>query len=356
MQREYDIIRNARSMLQASHTSRPSQRTIAGYEAKAKRLYGLVKAGTEQGIESFIVHAKQTRSAATWFSRRAALLYLFRTALTKLLSEQDKVQRALKAGQVPTDSPQWDPWRRMVARAGIWMDWISRLQSESGPAIEDRKPRHSKRKDMRGLPDDWRERIVARLPKYRYAALTQAVTGCRPDELVKGVKLSIVDGQLIAEIQGSKLTEKSGQPWRRLIWPTDSESPLVAMLVHEVQNGLSITKIEDAKTYSGAVRAAGKRAWPERRKSITPYCFRHAAASDMKAAGIDDASISQALGHCADVARSYYGQWQQGRAHGGVSPKMVQAPRQVRITKPALATTRAPGKEQKSLKTANLRK
>jgi hypothetical protein len=342
MQREYDIIKNARSMLQASHTSRPSERTIAGYEAKAKRLHGLVKAGTEQGIESFILHAKRTKSAATWFSRRAALLYLFRTALTKLLSEQDKVQRALKAGQVPTDSPQWDPWRRMVARADIWTDWISRLQSEPGPAIEDRKPRHSKRKDMRGLPDDWRERIIARLPKYRHAALAQAVTGCRPDELVKGVKLSIVDGQLIAEIQGSKLTEKSGQPWRRLIWPTDSESPLVAMLVHEVQNGLSITKIEDAKTYSGAVRAAGKREWPGRRKSIAPYCFRHAAASDMKANGMDDESISKALGHCTDVARSYYGQWQMGKGSGGVAPRSAQAARPVRVTKLARRLPTAP--------------
>jgi integrase len=353
MQREYEIIKQARALLQTSATNRPSERTIAGYEAKAKRLYGLVKGGSEQGIEAFIVHAKQTTSAATWFSRRAALLHLFRTALAKVLAEQDQVQRSLKAAKVSPDSSQWDQWRRMVARAGIWLDWISRLQSEPGPAIEERKPRHSKRKDMRGLPDGWRERIVERLPKYRHAALTQAVTGCRPDELVKGVKLSIVDGQLVAEIQGSKVTEKSGQAWRRLVWPVDSESALVTMLVVEVQNGLSIAKIEDAKAYSGAVRAAGNREWPGRRKSVTPYCFRHAAASDMKAAGIDDASISQALGHCADVARSCYGQWQQGRAHGGVSPKIVQAQRQVRITKSASTATRALGQETKSLKTAN---
>jgi integrase len=330
MQREYDVIKQARTLLQASRAETPSERTIAGYEAKAKRLHGLVKAGTEQGIESFILHAKRTKSAATWFSRRAALLYLFRTALTKLLSEQDNVQRALKAAKVPIDAPQWHEWRRMITRAGIWMDWITRLQSEPGPAIEDRKPRHSKRKDMKGLPDDWRERIIARLPKYRNAALAQAVTGCRPDELAKGVKLSIADGQLVAEVQGSKVTEKSGQPWRRLAWPVDSESPLVSALVQEVQNGLSIATIGDTKTYSGAVRAAGMREWPGRRKSVTPYCFRHAAASDMKASGMDDSAISQALGHCADVARSYYGQWQMGSSNG-VAPSGVKATRPVRI-------------------------
>jgi hypothetical protein len=180
MQRECEIIKNARAILHASHTSRPSERTIAHYKAKTKRLYALVKAGTDHGIEAFIVHAKQTRSAATWFSRRAALLHLFRTALEKVLAEQDKAQRALKAAQVPPDSVQWDQWRRMVTRAGIWMEWITRLLGEPGPAIEDRKPRHS------NLPDNWRERIIARLPKYRNAALVQAVTGCRPDEAGQG--------------------------------------------------------------------------------------------------------------------------------------------------------------------------
>jgi integrase len=342
MQREYDIIKQARALLQASRAETPSERTIAGYEAKAKRLYGLVKDGTEHGIEAFIVHAKQTRSAATWFSRRAALLHLFRAALTKLLAEQDQVQRALKAAKVPIDSTQWNQWRRMVARAGIWVEWISRLQNESGPAVEERRPRHSKRKDMRGLPDDWRERIVRRSQKYRHAVLVEAVTGCRPDELVKGVRLSITSGELIAEIDGSKVTEKSGQPWRRLSWSIESASPLVAMLVEEVRNGLSTAKIDDAKAYSGAVRAAGEREWPGRKRKITPYCFRHAAASDMKVSGFDDAHISQALGHCVDVARSYYGQWQQGRAHGGVSPQMVQAPREVRVKKPGSKPAVAP--------------
>jgi integrase len=171
---------------------------------------------------------------------------------------------------------------------------------------------------------------VKRSHKYRHAVLVSAVTGCRPDELGKGIRLSIIGDQLIAEITGSKVTEKSGQPWRRLAWSIDSSSPLVAMLVDEVRNGLTLARIEDARIYSGAVRAAGEREWPARKKKISPYCFRHAAASDLKASGMDDSAISQALGHCADVARSYYGQRQQGRKEGGVAPNRVAAARLVR--------------------------
>jgi hypothetical protein len=53
-------------------------------------------------------------------------------------------------------------------------------------------------------------------------------------------------------------------------------------------------KIEDAKAFSGAVRAPGEREWAWCNKTITPYCFRHAAASGMRSSGLDHAAISQA--------------------------------------------------------------
>lgn len=332
---EYDIIRRARAMLEASENSSPSAHTITGYEARAKHIFRLVKAGATDGknteVGDFIACARQTHSASTWFGRRAALLYAFRQILRRLLADQDKLQRSLKAANISTESQQWDSWRQIVKRLGVWMEGIERLQGTSGPSLAVRKPRHSKRKDMKGLPDDWRERMVNRSHKYRHAVLVNAVTGCRPDELVKGVRLSIIGAELVAEISGSKVTEKSGQPWRRLSWPVDSDSPLIALLVAEVRNGLGVVTIDDAKRYSGAVRAAAEREWSRRKTKMSPYCFRHAAASDMKANGLEDALISQALGHCADVARSYYGQSQQGRAGNGVAPCSVKAARTIRM-------------------------
>lgn len=329
---EYKIIMEARSLTEAFPRRELSDCTKEGYSATSKRLMKLTSGMQGLRIEHLIKFAKDTTSITTWFSRRASMIFYCIVGIESFLQQQDEIQRALKAAQMDPDVQQWEEWKKMVRTIGLLSSWHTRFRSE--PAIGERKPRHSKRMDMKDLPDDWRERIIRRLPKYRPAALTEAVTGCRPDELTKGVKLSIVGDKLIAEIEGSKVTTTSGQPWRRLSWPVDSESPLVAMLVDEVRNGLSIARIENAKAYSGAVRAAGKREWPDRKKNLTPYCFRHAAASDMKAAGTDDLKISAALGHCVDKAKSSYGQWKQGRRSGGVSPIKIEATRLVRISKP----------------------
>lgn len=325
---EYDIIKRARAAL-ADQPASPSERTVAGYVARARRI--MEQAGKGAEIADLIAEAKRTRSASTWFTRRAALAFMFRRGIEGLLTEQDRAQRALKAGGTSVDSPAWDSWRTMIGQLRKLVDWHETLQREPGPPHDARRPRHSKRKDLRGLPDDWREKLVARMPAYRLAVLTEAVTGCRPAELVNGVQLEIQGEHLVATIQGVKVTALSGQPWRRLAWPVNSPSPLVQQLVEEVRAGAVLAKIEDAKRYSSAVRAAGGREWPRRRASMSPYCFRHAFASDMKASGMDDATISQALGHCADVARRYYGTWQQGSAGGGVAPKSVAAARAVKI-------------------------
>lgn len=94
---EYVTIKQARTMLQASRAGTPSERTVAGYEAKAQRI--VRRAGQRAGIDELIAQAKQTQSAATWFSRRAALMHSFRALLDKLLAEQDTMQRAIKAAQ-----------------------------------------------------------------------------------------------------------------------------------------------------------------------------------------------------------------------------------------------------------------
>jgi integrase len=327
---EYVTIKQARAMLQASRAGMPSAQTVAGYEAKTRRIVD--RAGQSAGIDELIAQAKQTQSAATWFSRRAALMHSFRAAVDRLLAEQDTMQRAIKAAQSLGRPPDLVAWQKTVRKIGRMTEWHERLRNEPGPEIEQRRPRHSKRKDLRGLPADWRERMVARLPNYRLAVLVQAVTGCRPDELVNGVQLEIQSGYLVATIKGSKVTAKTGQPWRRLLWQVDSESPLVRHLVAAVQAGASMAKIENAKAYSGAVRAAGAREWPRRKTTVTPYCFRHAAASDMKASGIDKALISQALGHCSDITKQYYGSWHQARG-GSVSPNLVEAARAVQLAK-----------------------
>lgn len=328
----FEIIERARSILSKTSESKASQKTVEGYLVIASRIIRQAKRSGVTGpeaIEVLLKLAKDTKKVNTWYCRRAALIHCTRELLVQALVAQDRGLTALLAVGTSLDSEAAENWRRLVRTVELRTDWLEALKNEP-PPIE-RQQRHSKRKDMQKLPEDWRERIIARMPMYRLAVLTEAVTGCRPDELTRGVKLEIVGGELVAEIQGSKVKEKSGQPWRKLAWSVDSDSPLVRMLVGEVLVGAAVAKIEDAKTYSGAVRAAGAREWPKRKASLAPYCFRHQMASDMKASGAEDSDISAALGHCVDVARSYYGQWQQGRVSGGVAPTRVEAARVIRI-------------------------
>lgn len=327
---EYETIKSARATLQASQASAPSERTVAGYVAKTALI--MRRAGPGADIEALIAQAKQTQSASTWFSRRAALMYSFRLGVGQLLAEQDTMQRSLKAAQAVGGSPSWEGWQKAVRKIGRMVEWHKRLQGEPGPPVEERRARHSKRRDLRGLPDDWRERLVARMPNYRLAVLANAVTGCRPDELVKGVQLTIEGGMLMATIQGAKVTGTTGQPWRRLFWSTDSNSPLVRALVAEVEAGASVAQIKDSKAYSGAMRAAGGREWPKRKTTVTPYCMRHALAADMKASGMGAAEISAGLGHCSDVTKQYYGAASQGCGARSVVPLKVEAERNVNMT------------------------
>ena len=134
----YDKIRRARAVLAANRASAPSKRTVDGYDAKVL-LIGK-RAGKGAGIDELIAQAKQTRSASTWFSRRAALMYSFRSVIESLLAEQDTLQRSNKAHQMLGRSSDLLPWQRAVKKIGDLTDWHDRLRAEPGPAVEERKP------------------------------------------------------------------------------------------------------------------------------------------------------------------------------------------------------------------------
>jgi hypothetical protein len=101
-------------MLAASRGSVPSEKTVAGYVAKAHLVTR--RAGPGADIEALIAQAKQTRSASTWFSRRAALMHSFRMGIDKLLVEQDVMQRAIKAAESLGHFPSLDEWQKAVQK------------------------------------------------------------------------------------------------------------------------------------------------------------------------------------------------------------------------------------------------
>ena len=341
MQEQYDTIKRARALLAATPKSTARKSTVDDYRGKIKRLANRME--VTRTFDAVINEALKTRKKSSWQAYRAALLFTARNGLETYLAEQDTLQRGMKAAEALGQQTDWSPWLSMITKVEDSRRALQTVLDASLP-IEGRLDRHSKRQDMKGLPSDWREQIVARMPTYSMAALTAAVTGCRPAELVSGVKLSIADGMLTAYILGAKVdVEKGkGQEWRKLSWSVDHPSGLVQEILRQVRftSGERIVQIANASNFSKSMSNAGKRLWPKRKATITPYCMRHQVAADMKAdGGLSSTEISAALGHVSDVTKSTYGHANMGRG-GGVAPTKVSAARTVKMKTPSKAASK----------------
>lgn len=319
----YQYIKAAREVLARLPQSTASPTTKEGYILEAERLL------RGNSLLEALASAANTTSPRTWYRRKASLQHFARERLGQLLVDQDRLQRELRSAS--DEDPRWEDWGNLTKRLAVLVELVEYLPTGVCPLAK-KVPRNSKRKALRGLPADWRERLMTRLHKYRIPFLLAAITGCRPAELAKGIRIWIENDHLIAEISGVKVKELSGQPVRKLEWaiPTGNQlvQSLLAVIQQHPQGDVMHVSIEDPRRFSDAIRAAARREWPRRNASITAYCLRHAAASDNKAE-LPGHLVSAVLGHASEKTRSYYGQ-QQMSAKGGVACERVTATRPVK--------------------------
>jgi integrase len=331
MQDHYEMIKRARAVLLATPKSQVRDSTAADYLRKVQRLRARGKHHSGALFDGAIAEALK----ASWQASRAALLHSARAGLDDYLAQQEQVQRASRAADLLGLPTQWDLWKLLAERAAECARAIQAVLAAALP-LDGRIDRHSKRQDMVGLPSNWRELVIAQMRTYRPATLTAAVTGCRPAELVSGVKLSIENAMLIAHIEEAKVdvARGKGQEWRRLEWPLDHPNSMVRDLADEVAlaGGALTVTIKSASNFSKSVSNAGAREWPRRKTTITPYCFRHQVAADMKADGqLGSGEISAALGHLSDTTKSTYGHANMSKGRG-VAPAKVTAARPVKVS------------------------
>ena len=332
MQAEFEVVKQARSWFAKQNQERtdeqtrpPSDKTVELYRREMTRLLAHGDPWTA---------AADTTKKSTFFVRRAAILHFCREVVGSGLKAQDQLQRGGFA----------DP-----AQKEAWLTQIKSLKNAPilAEKVPDKPPMHlvakrqTKRKGLFTLPPDWRQTLISRMPNYEQAATISALCGCRPAELVKGVEVFVQAGQLVVRIHGSKVGPASGQEWREMHWNLPSSNPLaIAAGRFALKNGGHvIVKTPDAKAFSGAMREAGKRAFPGFNRTITPYSMRHQVASDLKAAELPGEQISQALGHSASDTKGSYGEW--GAGNGAMAPSSVAAARAVKV-KPATKPTAGP--------------
>lgn len=202
-----------------------------------------------------------------------------------------------------------------------------------------RSIRRSKRLALSGLPNNWRTLICERggNGKYSLPLIICALTGARPQELVHGVEIKtdfcyeLGKNQIQFYLRGAKVREKQGQPVRVISYAINDENPLVQLMLKKLSKDTDseIThaiQIESAVNFTTELRRLAKDLWPKHKHAVTPYCFRHQWASDIKALGDGDA-VSLGLGHITTKTRRHYGTSRQSSTGEQLKPVKIEATR-----------------------------
>jgi integrase len=208
----------------------------------------------------------------------------------------------------------------------VWSDKSASLRAQG------KRPRSkSKRSAGRTAPTPDQLLVALGNQRGRWArvelfAMCFAVFGIRPAELVRGVVLKATSDGLLAEVCGAKVDAMRGQPSRTLeVQPT-----------RPGQSSLAIGLLREAATSNPTLRAtetdivAVRRAMREVQEGLSPYAYRHARASDIKAQR-GKAEVATWLGHASDRTQSAYGNARSSK--GTVKVTSATATRSVRSKK-----------------------
>ena len=176
-----------------------------------------------------------------------------------------------------------------------------------------------KRKSIRGLPADWRERMLAAAtPAHKLTVAISAATGCRPAELAKGIMIERDGEKIVAVIGGAKVRyDKAGKIIagiieRRMVLDPAS-GPQVKYIADTLLEGGTV--VVNRWTAGDAIRSAAAKCGFKR---VTPYSLRHQFAADRKGEGMSNDEIAELLGHKSERTQQHYGHAQQGKGRGGV--------------------------------------
>lgn len=323
-ERVFDIVRRARAVRKALPERNVSKATEQQYWREFNRL----KAREEGGPRP----EDGTQSKRTYYRRRAAVAYVSQELLGWCLAEQDKAQ---KEG----DWPKVAEYVRGIEYAlAVLERYPPQIQAGQGLRegavcpVENPKPCHSKRKGLAYLPADWRQQMWEIIPpdsKYRNAIAVLQLAGARPSELAQGVEVLAVAGGLRITIHGTKRGEDGQHGRETRVIKVDDESPAATWLWRKSaeQEGALSVRIASPRRLADEVTRLGRRLWPRKKDTVSPYSYRHAFAADVKAQFPDDwDTIAAALGHSVPETQRLYGRAQQSRGGGARLLGIVATP------------------------------
>ncbi|WP_029970980.1 hypothetical protein [Paraburkholderia graminis] len=210
----------------------------------------------------------------------------------------------------------------------------------------------AKKPALKLLPPDWREAIWRQAcePEWRQsrpqllpALAVLWLTGCRSAELAKGAHVAVRGDYLLIRLRGAKCVDAAGrergQPTRMMGFAIDAGANPALKLLHalsahySVDGAAQFTITHDEDYLYNSIVQLGKSTFPRLRTRVSPYCFRHQVASDLKAdpsVSLEDAA--KVMGHLSDYSIGKYGHAAHGRkGQGGrVRAPFVQTARPIK--------------------------
>jgi len=207
------------------------------------------------------------------------------------------------------------------------------LPAYKAPPDTQRPGHKSKRKSLKGLPDDWRDIMLEfAKEKDRLPLLVMTLTGCRPAELKKGVEV-IKSGHLIAFIvQGAKVKENAGQKIRAIAIDPKSVLSRNEKLIDNLLSSKNVIRIDDDQSFQKRIyRISTKLGF----KNVSCYTLRHQLAADLKSNKNTRTEIALLLGHQSEGTQRFYGNHKQGNkggrvievhAHAAIPPRPQEKP------------------------------
>ena len=308
------------------------------YERTFKRVELLTsKVTNHYNAELFIKLASSCKSSSTWFKRKAAVFYCVTAKIEKnvnLLGNVDIVDSDVILKKISRDTKILD----LLEVTPNPSSKILKEEDDQELRFFKKSGKNSKKYLLRQLPQNWREVIIDQdFDSYDEARLlTLAISGCRPEELRRGVTWKLNKKGLTARILGAKRKKFSGQRFRFLTFaPHQGElHKKLAKIVGE-NGGELFVNVEVLKAFSNTLTRIGKKLFPKLKESLTAYVFRHQLASDIKfdisqtGSKLTLQDLAAALGHSTDEMQQQYGHVKQSKS-GGSGLVRVRAERAVR--------------------------
>jgi len=267
---------------------------------------------------------KNSRTVSSAAIRRNAIERLQQIERAKTNSEVDEIIREVKFDLYQIDS------------------MMAKYRGDNNESIG--KPKlNSWKGNLRKLENmhpNWRDELQSRMDKSKYAncVAVQRATGCRTEELIRGVRVVKIDDTYELTVNTAKQRVENPDNRLRVIRSTDArlEQSLgeVKLVVEEVvrdgksdveyDSALSLAIEKAKKNYRMTMSNVAKRLFGI---SITPKGFRCAIATDLRASGANTVGVAEFLGHGSTACANTYTKGLNARGKARGEPAVLESPR-----------------------------